>query len=176
MSKSEQKQVIFKKINAGGNNIRFRHKVGKKFVKFTIDQIRQQIRNAIKPAGVQIENVEELLKNELTYDDQQDVTTNGGKCLNDGDDGVGVLGWWNGPLGERKIGVLMNNVSLQLFALKRYGFVPDSLLENKKDWTLENRIQRYHYEEIGGSATDPRGRLTAKTIFTFTIYNILFRK
>ena len=99
---------------------------------------------------MQIENVEELLKNELTYDDQQEVPTNDDKCLNDGDDGVGVLGWWNGPLGERKFGVLMNNVSLQLFVLKRYGFVPDSLLEDKKDWTLENRIQRYHYEEIGG--------------------------
>ena len=61
---------------------------------------------------------------------------------------VGLLGWWNGPLGQTKIGVAMNDDTLQMFSLRRYGFVPDSLLENKMDWTLQNKVIKYHYEEI----------------------------
>ena len=68
------------------------------------------------------------------------------KCIIRGrlDSEVILLGWWNRPLGQTKVGVVMNNDSLQMFSLKRYGFVPDSLLENKKDWT-----PNYHREEIG---------------------------
>ena len=61
---------------------------------------------------------------------------------------VGLLGRWNGPLGQTKIGVAMNDDTLQMFSLRRYGFVPDSLLENKMDWTLHNKVIKYQYEEI----------------------------
>ena len=59
-----------------------------------------------------------------------------------------MLGWWNDPLGQTKIGVMMNDDTLQMFSLRRYGFVPDSLLENKMDWTLYRKVSKYHYEEI----------------------------
>ena len=53
-------------------------------------------------------------------------------------------------LGQRKIGKVMNDESLQTFSVKRYGFIPDPLLEQKMDWTIEEVIENFHYEEISG--------------------------
>ena len=137
----------WKKIHGGGSCIRFRHKVGNQFVKFTIDEMRQQIRDVVQPVGEQIEVIDELLKTALAKHIQKelpvDANVHGGVEANDDeeDDEVGLLCWWNGPLDQTQVGVVMNQDSLQMFSLKRYGFVPDMLLVNKKDWTLEHLIE-----------------------------------
>ena len=89
--------------------------------------------------------------------------------MNTEDSEVGLLGLWNGPLGQTKVGVVMNNDSLQMFSLKRYGFVPDTLLENTKDcWTLEHAVANYHYEEFGS-----RVLLTLKIMMNRMFYQII---
>ena len=124
-----------------------------KFEAFTIEELRQQIRNVLQPAGEMVRNIDELLNDALKSDSQLSAHTK-----NDGanvvsvetSDDTGVLGWWTGLLGQRKIGIVMNDEPLQTFSVKRYGFIPDSLLELKKDWTIEEVIENFHYEEISG--------------------------
>ena len=109
----------YKKIMGGGSVIRFKHKVGNKFEAFTIEELRQQIRNVLQPAGEMVRNIDELLKDALKTDSQSSAHTN-----NDGanvvsvetSDDTGVLGWWTG----RKIGIVMNDESLQTFSVKRW--------------------------------------------------------
>ena len=140
----------YKKIMDGGSAIRFKHKVGNKFEVFTIEELRQQIRNVIQPAGETVQDIDELLKVALKIDYQpaqiNAVSEESTETIND----TGLLAWWTGPLGQRKIGAVMNDKSLQTSTLKRYGFIPDLLLELKCDWKIEEVIENFHYEEIGG--------------------------
>ena len=81
-----------------------------------------------------VRNIDELLRDALKTDSQSSAHTD-----NDGvnvvsvemSDDKGVLGWWIGLLGQRKIGIVMNDGSLQTFSVKRYGFIPDSARTKK---------------------------------------------
>ena len=64
-----------------------------------------------------------------------------------GDQGeqVDQVALFEGPLGERKVGVVLSKETVQLYHLTRYGFEPDDLSSALKDWKLVIKIDDYDF-------------------------------
>ena len=58
----------------------------------------------------------------------------------------GTVGWWDGPLGEHKIGVVLDASTLQLYRSSRLGFLPDGTPEILKEWKLSESVIDFYYE------------------------------
>ena len=192
-------------------NLRLKRKQGNKFVNFTTDEIRQQIRDFIQPESAVEEDLDQLLKNVMpriqelnagviaershtitleeaqegkktksdtkkktkkatgkrqvqkgvceTEDDQLEedleVTIELHQTENDQieqdsevkvNSKVGMLGIWEGKLGEKEVGMIVDDDTLQMFQRKRQGFVPVELMQTTEDWTLIEEISSYSYE------------------------------
>ena len=59
---------------------------------------------------------------------------------------VGMLGIWEGKLGEKEVGMIVDDDTLQMFQRERQGFVPVELMQKTEDWTLIEEISSYSYE------------------------------
>ena len=59
---------------------------------------------------------------------------------------VGMLGIWEGKLGEKEVGMIVDDDTLQMFQRKRQGFVPVELMQKTEDWTLIEETSSYSYE------------------------------
>ena len=58
---------------------------------------------------------------------------------------VGTIGWWKGVLDEERVGVLVEESTLQLYKLSRHGFKPFGLPVDVKDWVLKEMLLDYQY-------------------------------
>ena len=127
-----------------GPNIRLRRKEGNKFINYTTEELKSQIRNVIKPECA-IEDdidIDELLKtavkivpkNVLTQEPEENPHKSG------------TVGWWDGPLGAHKIGVVLDSTTLQLYHSTRLGFSHDDVQQIITDWKLSESIVDFYYE------------------------------
>jgi hypothetical protein len=112
---------------------------------FSVEKLRIQIRNAIKPVTNMSENVDTLLfalfstQIPTEAQDQPPITENHPK--------PGLLGWWEGPLDQRKVGIVLDSETLQLYESSRYGFLPSDAREYLPDWNLLEHIEEYKFFE-----------------------------
>ena len=127
-------------------NLRYKYKFEGKFVKFSINQIKLQIKDVIQPEDTVSNNPPKLLTDLFTNDEKP--VDNGSN--NDGTESgcsVGSLGIWEeNASGERKVGMKVEGGSLQMFREKRHGLVPFGLLEASSDWTFKQEITDDIYE------------------------------
>ena len=123
-------------------NIREKRKVENKFVKYTKSELIEQIKSVLRPESEELGNVETLLKNfakDLQNTEQvQDLP--GGE-----DELINTVALFEGPLGERKIGVVLSKDTVQLYQLSRYGFQPEDLTSVLGDWKLVTKIEDYDF-------------------------------
>ena len=119
-------------------NIRFKRKVGNKFINFTTEELRQQIKDAIKPKFDQAPNLDMLLEQVLS--DEDNLTSSSEEAV-----AVGTVGWFISAFEEEKVGVVVEESSLQLYKFCRYGFKPSGLLVDLKDWIHKESIDNYEY-------------------------------
>ena len=61
-------------------------------------------------------------------------------------DRSGSVGWWDGPLGEHKVGVVLDSSTLQLYRSTRLGFIPDGIPHTITTWKLSESIVDFSYE------------------------------
>ena len=102
-------------------NIREKRKVGNKFIKFSRDELVGQVLNVLKPENESVEDIEQLLltvydKNESTDSDTSEENKNVGK--------VAIV---EGPFGEKKVALVVDSQTVQLYHVTRYGFEPDEV-------------------------------------------------
>ena len=126
-------------------NIREKRKVGNRFVKYTKEELVQQIKSVLKPETEELGNLDTLLKKtaKLTPASKGQVDT---PC-EQGDQGVQVdeVAVFEGQLGDRKVGVKLSKETVQLYHLTRYGFEPDDLSSSVKDWKFVTKIDDYDF-------------------------------
>ena len=87
-------------------NIRFKRKDGKKFVKFSIEEIKQQIRDVIEPNSSAVQSdVDTLLRNIYSkdIDDDEAPTEDVSMMEQDYKLKIGTVGLWRGQVGETKV-------------------------------------------------------------------------
>ena len=92
-------------------NLRFKRKEGNKFVKFTIDEINQQIRDFIQPESAAAINLNELYSIFSNYQKVVEETSNA-SIVEMTKMSVGTLGTWDGKLGEKQIGIVIEKYVL----------------------------------------------------------------
>jgi hypothetical protein len=61
---------------------------------------------------------------------------------------IGTLGWFQGPIG-RRLGVVVDSDTLQLYDKLRHGFVPKLNYETLTEWTLDEDVSSYGFVEVG---------------------------
>ena len=113
-------------------------------INFTVDEIKQQIRDCIQPSSEVASDFNKLLSSAFAMKTPKEATTNDGGDSNDVE--VGTLGTWSGKLGEKEVGLVVDKGTLQLFKKKRYGLIPNDLAQSVNDWKLVDRIDGYGYE------------------------------
>ena len=124
--------------------LRIRRKVDGKFIKYSREQLLQQIKDVLKPSDKADLNVEQLLEDALdsSFED-----------INSNDDNnqdlppIGSVGFWKGPLEEHVIGVMVDSTTMQKYKESRKGYIPSGLPEDVKDWLPIETIKEgdYHY-------------------------------
>ena len=122
-------------------NIREKRKIENKFIKFTKLELIQQIRSVLRPENEDFEDVNCLLLNS--------VRGPGGQIEEDGvsagDELLGTVGLFDGPLGAGCLGVVLPNSTLQLYQPSRYGFEPEDLSSSLDDWRLCTKIEDFDF-------------------------------
>ena len=63
----------------------------------------------------------------------------------------GTVAWWKGPLDEQKLGVVIDDTTLQLYELGRFGFKPRGLAVELEEWSKVEVVESYSYEARGAS-------------------------
>ena len=125
-------------------NIRKKRKVGNKFVKYLKAELVQQIRNVLKPESEEISNIETLLHNSLAdinhSKDTEDIVNN-----TEDTSEIGVVGVFEGPLGETKVGVVLSEDTIQFYQPSRYGLQPEDLTEEHSKWRLQTKIDDFDF-------------------------------
>ena len=123
--------------------IKQRRKVEGKFQKFSIEELKLQIKNCLLPSDTLGSDLGSLLLDVLGFVDSENEDETG--QLEDSPSlqpslSPGVTGWRTGPLGEEQLGVLLTMDSLQLYKKTRYGFVPDDLPVVPGEWVCQAEI------------------------------------
>ena len=118
-------------------NIREKRKVDKKFVKFTMEELIQQIKNVLKPQSDEVSSIENLLLNSLKDTSSEDDL--------EGNIEIGIVGVFEGPLGERKVGVVLTKQTIQFYQPTRYGFQPEDVTEESCDWKISTKIDDFDF-------------------------------
>ena len=62
-------------------------------------------------------------------------------------DGIkpGMVAWWRNCVGDRELGVVLDNESVQLYTKRRNGYAPFGLADAIDRWDLEEEIVNYAY-------------------------------
>ena len=122
-------------------NIREKRKVERKFVKYSKQELIQQIQNVLKPENEDHGDIDILLKHfiqEVTKVVDEENNEEGGQV-------VGTIAVFSGPLGERKVGVVIDKKTIQFYHSIRYGFQPDDLTSLSCDWSLSKKIDDFDF-------------------------------
>jgi hypothetical protein len=103
---------------------------------FSVEKLQIQIRNAIKPVTDMSKNIDALLNfffsSQIPTIEQERTPTEAHK--------PGLLGWWDGPLEERRVGIVLDSDTLQLYESSRYGYLPSDTREVLSNWNLLEAI------------------------------------
>ena len=59
----------------------------------------------------------------------------------------GTLGWFDGPLGQTRLGIVLDDTTLQLYEKSRYGYEPLMESECLEDWILNQKTDSYLFVE-----------------------------
>ena len=124
-------------------NIREKRKVGTKFVKFNRTELIGQIVNVLKPENELDEDINQLLLTSMV--DKVDTTTPKAVEGSGPVENIGQVAILEGPFGEKKVGLILTSDTVQLYHLSRYGFEPDDLTEEAKDWKISKIIEDYDF-------------------------------
>ena len=58
---------------------------------------------------------------------------------------ISFLGIWQGELGNKEVGLIIDSGILQLYREKRHGYVPWGLVQSIDEWTLVDELKDYFY-------------------------------
>ena len=124
-------------------NIREKRKVDKKFVKYSRQELIDQIKGVLKPENEDFEDIDTLLLKALKgAGDEED---NVGKESSDPCILIGAVAIFDGPLGERKVGVVLSEDRIQLYHPSRYGLEPEDLTSEICDWKITKQIEDFDF-------------------------------
>ena len=92
---------------------------------------------------IEMEN-EVLIPNEGSSSSQteQESNSNQAKKLT-----IGTLGWWIGPLEEKRLGIIIDNNTLKLYEKSHYGYVPMVTHEKLEECDHLEPIENYEFVE-----------------------------
>ena len=124
-------------------NIREKRKVGTKFVKFSTEELKNQILNVLKPENDFIEDVDKLLLDIFSVKADMVPKSDVNKAADD--QLVGKLAVLEGFLGEKKVGLIISSDTVQLYHFTRYGFEPDDATNCYTDWKAMFVIDDYDF-------------------------------
>ena len=62
---------------------------------------------------------------------------------------IGSVVWWEGPLGERYVAVVLDKDTLQLYYAIRRGFAPKEMPVNIDEWRPSEEIKDSYYLLVG---------------------------
>ena len=128
-----QEVIFFRQTIAP--NIREKRKVENKFVKYTKSELIQQIKSVLKPEAEEVGNLDTLLKNSAK--DKSQAAEEPGDQPVGGEELIDTVALFEGPLGERKVGVVLSKDTLQFYHSTRYGFQPEDLTSLLGDWKIK---------------------------------------
>ena len=132
------KEVRFLRVTVAPN-IREKRKVDNKFVKFSRQELISQIENVLKPEDDLSKDVDELLlANDMTSGN--DIENAGFNSLC-----IGTVAVFEGPIGQRQVGTVVSETTLQLYSECRYGFQCDDLTVDSDVWKLVVLIDDYDF-------------------------------
>ena len=122
-------------------NIREKRKIDKKFVKFSRQELISQIVNVLKPEDDLSKDIDELLLSSTddTTEKSDDENPSEGSAT------VGSVAVFEGPLGQRKVGVVVTETSIQLYSQCRYGFQCDDLAVDRDMWKFILPIEDFDF-------------------------------
>ena len=60
---------------------------------------------------------------------------------------IGTVGWFEGPVGEKRLGIVLDMSTLQLYDKCRYGFLPSPTTECLQEWDLHETLAAYSFVE-----------------------------
>ena len=138
-------------------NIREKRKTADgKFQIFTKEELKNQIKNTIQPIDDTSSDLSTLLSDTFQTIDNITPTPPATPTMDDhitptpNDQVVdhikpGTVAWWVNGLGDRQLGVLLDNDSLQMYAQKRYGHVPLGIPDDAARWSLDEEVLDYSY-------------------------------
>ena len=133
-------------------NIREKRKEGNTFIKFDKTQLMNQIKNAIKPVADDSQNVENILASVFEVDKENEAEETGEEFTGESsmpEVCLGVVGQFQGPLNEMRIGVVVavgSEAMLKLYESRRQGYLPASSAPQPLDeWKLVEEIEDYYY-------------------------------
>ena len=121
-------------------NIREKRKIDKKFIKYSKEELIQQITNVLKPQAEDITNIDILLHNSLKETHTEPEPTD-----IDAEDVSETVGIFEGPLGESKVGVVLSKETIQLYQPTRYGFQPEDLTAESCKWKLVKKVADFDF-------------------------------
>ena len=124
-------------------NIRKKRKVEKKFVKYTKAELIQQIKSVLKPETEELGNIDTLLKNSVK--NIPVISDEAGEDPGGEGDLIDTVALFEGPLGERNVGVVLSKDTVQLYHPTRYGFQPDDLSSVFSELKLVTKIDDFDF-------------------------------
>ena len=125
-------------------NLTIKRKEGNKFINFTIDELRQQIKDVILPDSKKDTDIDSLLQKVLCPDAAVPYSTeNFEVCDVQNEFKIGTVGLWKGPLSEKKVGVKIDIDVLQLYKEARFRLVPAGEPLDIHVWSLDKKIETY---------------------------------
>ena len=128
-------------------NIRQKRKVDGKFVTFTKEELKSQIKNVIQPVSDLTADLGTLLS-EVYKPRSVDRPLMGMEVRKETEvDGIkpGMVGWWTNAAGERKVGIVLDEDSIQMYTPRRYGYAPFGLPDTINNWVFSEEISEFIY-------------------------------
>ena len=124
-------------------NIREKRKIGSKFVRFSLEELKNQILNVLKPENEYVEDIDQLLLTSLSDQANNDAKSN--EKISADDQNIGSVALLEGPLSERRVGLVISEETVQLYNFTRYGFEPDDVSVSYSDWKVISIIEDYDF-------------------------------
>ena len=123
-------------------NIREKRKVGNKFEKFSIEELKSQVSNVLKPENDYVEDIDNLL---LQLMNRTSEASDAGEEDEEPNKDVGKVAVMEGPLKERRVGLVVSKDAVQLYHVTRYGLEPDDVTETLSDWQIVTLVDDYDF-------------------------------
>ena len=99
--------------------------------------------NVLKPENEYVEDIDKLLLDTLSNQANSDAKSDQNK--REDDLNIGKVAVLEGPLSERRVGLVMSEETVQLYNFTRYGFEPDDVTVSYIDWKVISVIDDYDF-------------------------------